>query len=154
MTTIAWDGHSLAADQASWSGGLRRRVCKVYEVYSPEVAEAPGRRILVGLQGNGSFAVQVLAWLRGERQRPNPLDFMPAAELDRACAVVIDEKRRVWLLGNDLHYQPMRDKVFSLGAGQEMALGALQAGASARRAVEIVIKCSDYAGLGVDVVRF
>lgn len=110
--------------------------------------------MLVGFQGNGSFAVQVLAWMRGERQRPNPLDFMPASELDRACAIVIDERRRVWQLGNDLHYQPTGEKRYALGAGQEIAWGALEAGASAKRAVEIAIKRSDYAGLGVDVVRF
>lgn len=154
MTTIAWDGVRLAADQAGWSNGMKRRVCKVFEVHATKVSGAPARRMLVGFTGSASFCTQVLAWMRGERERPNPLDFMPAADLDRPCALVIDEKRKLWLLGNDLHYQPLRDKKMALGAGQEIALGALEAGASARRAVEIAIKRTDYAGIGVDVIFF
>ena len=48
----------------------------------------------------------------------------------------------------------MRERIYAQGAGQEFAWGALEAGATARRAIEIAMKRSDYAGLGVDTVGF
>lgn len=149
MTTIAWDGETLAADQCSWSGGIRRRVRKVYRVTAQD-----GRRFLVAFAGDGSFALAVLAWMRGERDRPEPLAFMQADQLQGQCAIVIDDRRRVWQLGCQLVYTRMRERVYAFGAGQDIAWGALEAGATARKAIEIAIKRSDYAGLGVDVVRF
>lgn len=149
MTTIAWDGHTLAADRCSWSGGARRAVRKVYKVTAPD-----SRRFLVAFAGDGSFALRVLAWMRGEAERPNPHDFCPLEKIDHQCALVIDEKLRTWQLGNSLHYSRMRERIYAYGGGQDFAWGALEAGATAKRAVEIAIKRSDYAGLGVDCITF
>jgi hypothetical protein len=149
MTTIAWDGQTLAADSCSWSGGARRRVRKVFKVRSPD-----GRCFLVAFAGNGSFALAVLAWMRGKRDRPDPLTFMGHTELPNQCALVIDEKKRIWQLGNELTYSQMQERVYAFGAGQEFAWGALEAGATATQAIRIAMKRSDYAGLGVDSVRF
>jgi hypothetical protein len=149
MTTIAWDGRTLAADRCSWSGAARRRVCKVFKLKA-----ADGSRFLIAFAGNGSFALAVLAWMRGERERPDPLAFLKPDELNNQCALVIDEQRRIWQLGNELWYSRMRERVYAFGGGQDFAWGALEAGASARHAVEIAMKRSDYAGLGVDVVSF
>ncbi len=149
MTTIAFDGTWLAADSCSWSGGARRRVRKVFKVRA-----ADGRRFLVAFAGNGDFAISVLRWMEGRHARPDPLAFMPVAELELQCALVIDEKRRVWQLGNTLVYSLMREKVYAFGGGQDFAWGALEAGASARQAIRIAMKRSNYAGLGVDAVRF
>lgn len=148
MTTIAWDGTTLAADRCSWSGGVRRGVRKVFKVTAPG-----GSRYLVAFAGDGSFAMAVLAWMRGGR-RPDPLGFLTQNELGNQCCLAIDERRRCWSLSNNLFWHPMRERIFAFGAGQEFAWGALEAGASARRAIEITAKRSDYAALGVDCVRF
>ncbi|WP_340524079.1 hypothetical protein [Cupriavidus necator] len=148
MTTIAWDGTTLAADRCSWSGPARRRVRKVFKVRAPD-----GRMFLVAFAGNGDFAMAILAWMRGRGEKPNAADFN--VERDSCCGVIVDERRRVWQIPASLVYgQPMRERKFAQGAGQEFAWGALEAGASARKAVEIAAKRSDYAGLGVDCVRF
>lgn len=149
MTTIAWDGNILAADSCSWSGGTRRRVRKVFKVTARD-----GGRYLVAFAGKGDFAMQVLRWMRGQGERPNPLDFMTVGEVGEQCALVIDEKRRVWQLGCSLTYTPTTERIYAFGAGQDFAWGALEAGASAYAAVRIAMKRSDYAGLGVDVVSF
>lgn len=148
MTTIAWDGTTLAADRCSWSSGARRRVRKVFKVKA-----ADGRRFLVAFAGDGCFAIAVLAWMRGQRERPDPLAFLKPDDLGSQCALVIDERGRVWQLGNSLWYSRMQERIYAYGGGQDFAWGALEAGASARQAVEIAIKRSDYAGLGVDTVR-
>ncbi|MBK7822989.1 MAG: hypothetical protein IPJ61_18565 [Tessaracoccus sp.] len=147
MTTIAWDGTTLAADRASWSGGTRRRVRKVERIVA-----ADGRVFLAAFSGDGAFCHAVKLWMRGEADRPDPKEF--DLEAGTYCAIVIDERRRVWLLTALLHYLPFREHLFAGGAGQEFVWGALEAGASARRAVQIAAKRSDHAGLGVDCVSF
>ncbi len=149
MTTIAWDGTTLAADACSWSGVARRRVRKVFRLTAPD-----GRRFLVAFAGSGAFALAVLGWMRGERCRPDPLGFMPNTELSIQCALVIDERRQVWQLGNELTYSRMRESIYAFGGGQDFAWGALEAGATASQAIRITMKRSDMAGMGVDAVRF
>lgn len=149
MTTIAFDGTTLAADACSWSGGCRRKVRKVFKLKAPD-----GRQFLVAMAGTEVFCLSVLGWMRGKRDRPDPREFMEAADLNQQLALVIDEKHRCWLLWNRLFYTPTPEKIFAFGAGQDFAWGALEAGASAEQAIRIAIKRSDYAGLGVDKVRF
>ena len=149
MTTIAFDGKTLAADQCSWSSGMRRRVRKVFKVESPE--RGP---ILVAFCGAGSFCLMVLDWMQGKGERPNPADHWSSSEMHNQCCLAIDSEYRVWTLGNDLRWQQMQESIYAMGAGQDIAWGALEAGASAERAIEIAIKRSDFAGIGVDVVSF
>lgn len=149
MTTIAWDGNTLAADRCSWSNGTRRQVRKVFSVRAPD-----GHKFLIAFAGNGMFALAILAWMRGERDKPDCAGFMKADEFENQCALVIDEKRRVWQLGNQLNYSLMRERIYAFGGGQDIAWGALEAGATARKAIEIAMKRGDYAGLGVDTVSF
>jgi ATP-dependent HslUV protease subunit HslV len=147
MTTIAWDGKRLASDRCSWSGGVRRRVRKVYRV-----TRADDGVWLVALTGCQPFCNALLPWLRGEAPAPKCAEFK--VEPDSCCGVVIDERCRVWELSGGLTFSCMRERIYAQGIGQEFAWGALEAGATARRAVEIAIKRSDYAGLGVDTVGF
>lgn len=148
MTTIAFDGTYLAADCCSWSAGARRRVRKVFKVRAPD-----GSRFLVAFAGSADYAHLVLAWMRGG-SRPDPLAWNKLEEINNQCALVIDEKRRVWQLSTGLIYTQMLERRYAFGGGQDFAWGALEAGATAKRAVQIAIKRSDYAGLGVDAVRF
>jgi hypothetical protein len=147
MTTIAFDGKTLAADRCSWSAGVRRKVRKVFKV------QRDGQVFLVALSGDAGFALAVLAWMRGGA-RPDPAFFHAPTEFSRVCAVAVDERRQVHTLSNALHWESFRERQFAHGAGQEFAWGALEAGASAAQAVRIAIKRSDYAGFGVDTVRF
>lgn len=146
MTTIAWDGRTLAADKGSWSHGLHQAVKKVHRVTAPD-----GRRFLVALAGDSAFAMQVLRWMRGEIEDPGAC---LADDLSRDVAVVIDERRRVWRLNSRLIYIPYQGRIHAHGAGQEVALGAMMAGADAIKAIRITMAVSDYAARGVDWVRF
>ena len=146
MTTIAWDGETLAADRASWTGGFHQPGKKVHRVTAPD-----GRKFLVALMGNAAFATDVLRWMRGG---PHPGACL-VADQEYDCAIVIDERRRVWRLsGHRLTYREYPDRLHAGGAGQEIAMGALMAGADARTAVKITMQVSDYAARGVDCVRF
>lgn len=146
MTTIAWDGETLAADRGSWSNGMHQAVRKAHRVTAPD-----GRRFLVALAGDGAFAISVLRWMRGEVSDPGRcLD----DDMTRDVAVVIDERRRVFRLNSRLLYVPYMGRIHTHGAGQEIALGAMMAGADAVKAIRITMQVSDYAARGVDCVRF
>lgn len=144
MTTIAWDGECLAADRAAWSGAFKYRVKKVHKI------TRDGRTFLVAMCGDGAFAELVLRWMRGG-DHPG---LYPNAD-NITIGVVVDEKRRVWRLdAQKMSYSRVLEKIHATGGGQDFAIGALEAGASAKQAIQISMKRSDYAGLGVDVVKF
>lgn len=146
MTTIAWDGKTLAADRGSWSGGFHCAAKKVFRITAPD-----GRVFLVAMLGNAAFATDVLRWMQGGAHPGACLD----ADKEHDCAVVVDERRKVWRLSSHrLTYREYPGKLHSAGAGQEVVMGALMAGADARKAVRITMQVSDYAARGVDSVRF
>lgn len=119
-----------------------------------KVKASDGSQFLVAFAGSGAFALAVLAWMQGKAGKPVPTDFMNADDRENQCALVIDEQRRVWQLSGHLIYSRMRETIYAFGGGQDFAIGALEAGATAVQAVRIAIKRSDMAGLGVDWVRF
>lgn len=145
MTTIAWDGTTLAAEKGSWSGGLHQAVRKVHRVTASD-----GRRFLMAMAGDAVFATQVLRWMRGGDHPGQCL----LDDMSRDVAVVIDERRRIFRLSSRLVYVPYEGKVHAHGAGQEIALGALMAGADAVKAIKITMQISDFAARGVNFVRF
>lgn len=147
MTTIAWDGKTLAGDRCSWSGPTRRHVRKVFRIKAKD-----GNDFLVGFCGDGAFALAVLAWMRGDGDKPSYHAF--GVHPDTQCAMVIDKDRVVWGLGGALTYYRFDESMMAMGGGQEVAWGALEAGATAQQAIEIAIKRSDHAGFGVDCVSF
>jgi hypothetical protein len=147
MTTIAWDGQTLAADRCSWSGSTRRAIRKIFKVLAPD-----GRYFLVGFCGEGSFAVAALNWMIGRGEKPDCAKF--GVDTANQFAIVIDEELRVWGLSANFTYTQYFEVLMAYGGGQDYAWGALEAGATAKRAIEITIKRSDMAGLGVDTIRF
>lgn len=121
-------------------------VKKVHRVTAPD-----GRVFLLGLLGNAAFATDVLRWMHGGPHPGACLD----ADREHDCAVVVDDRRRVWRLSSHrLTYREYPGKLHSAGAGQEVAMGALMYGASAKKSVEITMQVSDYAARGVDIVSF
>lgn len=149
MTTIAYDGKTLAADRCSWCSGVRRAVCKVQKV-----SHARRGDLLVAFAGDAGYAGQVLDWLIGAGPRPDPLTKFDRQDLNIVCAVAVDRNGRIWEINRALDWCEFDEPIFAHGAGQEFAWGALEAGADAVRAVEIAAKRSDYAALGVDSVSF
>jgi 20S proteasome alpha/beta subunit len=146
LTTIAWDGTTLAADRASWAGGAKRRVRKVFRI------TREGHTFLVAFMGSQAFAIRLEGWMRGEHDFPACEAY--GVDRDSSVAVCIDERRRVFELSATGVWQPFREKVFARGGGQEYAWGALDAGADARTAVLIAARRCDYSAMGVDVVTF
>lgn len=138
MTTIAFDGKTLAADtQATGQYLLQRPARKVRSHGAVAWAVA-------GYEAN----IETFSdWIKNGRPEQKP----QLAGADDFCALVIEE-------GHCVSYQTgglVRLKAgtpAAIGSGAEIAMGAMMAGADARQAVRIAIKLDPYTGGRVDAI--
>lgn len=181
MTTIAWDGHSLAADQGMWCNGRITQGSKIAVVTIE-------RSCLFGLEGDKLIVASMGSAYCNERVRKflaceDGWDHLDLSDTGHdggdIVAVVIDKNRHVWDLSpNGARYRsgcarknvgygsmaayledlPERhtsydpDYFSAWGAGGNFAFGALAAGRDAEATVELAMKYTEFAAVGVDVV--
>lgn len=140
MTTIAWDGKTLAADRRVTCGGVTD--AKVHKIVRREDGA------LAGSAGNTSLGAAFKRWfLSGEPGERPPL----SREQETANGVIIRPSGLIeihdvcgWYEAEAPHY--------ALGSGWEIALGAMAAGASAEEAVRIAAKLDGNTGDEVETL--
>ena len=118
MTTIAWDGTTLAADSRATTEGLIRRVNKVFDVQRGWFAGC----------GNYSEVLAVKNWLCGWSNSPENLTNFAGLIIREGKAYRIEER---------LIEMPIFEKFHAIGSGRDFALAAMHCGKTAREAVEI-----------------
>lgn len=141
MTTIAFDGKTVAADRLvdEWMN-----VGKLFKLKDG--------RIVTGA-GFYDQVVEVVAWLKrggGESDRPALAE---GEDQDSDILVIHPDGKAYWLTWPYLRPVLVRDKFIAVGSGAKLALGAMAAGADARRAVQIACRFDPASGKGVDSVR-
>jgi 20S proteasome alpha/beta subunit len=144
MTTIVWDGKTLAADRQANAVGMRRLVTKIFKI----------DRNLVAVSGDYDLAQDMIKWMQDGGE---PKTF-PETQKD------IDKMVNVlWLPSPDKIFTFERspnpldfsaNKVICMGSGRDFAYGALEMGADAVKAVEVAIKYDTNSGMGVDTLTF
>ena len=139
MTTVAFDGKSLAADSQTTTGSIRGTTVKIAKNKAG---------FLVAGSGDLCVIKQWLNWV---------LDGMPPERQPEHCResniIVVDPRGRVTVFeDNAVALSPPR-KQWALGTGSDIALGAMAAGADARQAVKIACKLDVYSGGRVVVLR-
>ncbi len=139
MTTIAWDGTTLAADRQCTNGGTPMPATKLFS------AVHNGRRYLYGLSGTEDFAVGFRRWCEGRGPQPDA----PHGELTVLC---VDDKGRLWWAGGRMIWTRVTAPKWATGSGADYALGAMHAGASAVEAVRIASRLDVNTGLGVQTL--
>ena len=139
MTTIAWDGQTLAADRMA-SIGNSKSVCikKIHELKGGGYAAAAGHA------GAGAL---MFRWLDHEAV----VGDYPLTDPELCTVIVITED------GQLLQYDgPLPVKLdapfYAIGSGRDFALAALHLGKSAKEAVEIASELDQSTGNGIDVV--
>lgn len=145
MTVVAWDGRTLAADRRlDWAGTLYA---------GSKLLRFPDGR-LVGHAGNRTLALELVGWIRrGARRgrRPRPDD-----DVQATCSVLVvqlDGSALIWTESWDAPVHELAaGEPCALGSGREFALGAIEAGADAVRAVEIAIARCEGCGDGIDTL--
>lgn len=145
MTTIAWDGKTLAGDRQSTFDGTPARTRKVFRFSRPDRGDV----VLCGCAGDTGDCQVYIRWAKDKDAiKKGPPAFKSLVVLS------IDSKRRIWCATENMHWYRIGAKFWAIGSGAEYALGAMAAGKSARDAVRIASKLDTSTGFGVDVVSF
>lgn len=141
MTTVAWDGKTLAADRQLTIGSTPMPYRKLFRAKH----RVDGARLLYGCCGDAFDGVQFRRWVEGGDK---PVGIKPSFS-----SVAIDDKGRVWYCGDSLVWLPISLRHWAIGSGCDYAMGAMAAGASAAKAVRIASGLDTNSGVGVDTLR-
>lgn len=137
MTTIAWDGKSLAFDSQTTCGGHR----------DLSVIKAVKRgAALAAAAGTSAKGLQFLDWFRAGMAGDPP---EAGSEDDNSFWGLIVTTDRLLIWNSAGWLAGKSDHPYTLGSGGTYALGAMGAGADARAAVEIAARYDT--GTGGDV---
>lgn len=138
MTTIAWDGKTLAAE---------RQITASTEIscFAKKIRKTLDGR-LIGAAGTLGATDALLDWLESGGERPEFLE-----EKQHAEAIEIHPNGDVWF-----HAQFHKSKVcrgkHALGSGSSYALAAMECGKNAKDAVKIAIKFDANSGGKIDTL--
>lgn len=133
MTTVAFDGRNVAADSMSTVGGIMAGYHGKLFAHRGVIATGTGDAALCK-----RFRDWVQAGMRGE---PPP---MKMGENEAQCMLFYAPNRYIDF--DEAGPIPLEAPFVAYGSGREIALGALAAGASAARAVEIAASLCPYTG--------
>jgi hypothetical protein len=147
MTIIAWDGRTMSADRCGWDGETRVHMPKKIHVIDTP-SKGP---VAVGFAGRFTFAAACLKALGGKGEWPDPDQYAIARDVIVGLVVPIG-KRRAWIIESTGDWAPLEERVWAIGSARTIALGALLAGATSRRACEIARDYTDHAGYGIQTV--
>lgn len=133
MTTIAWKNGQIAADRQGSEDNLATEVTKLH--IHENVAFA-----CAGVFEEGE---QFEEWYF-EREGKCPLKKTDALILD------LDTGDCWYWEAKAKDERKIDDEFAAIGSGAQLALGALEAGASLKRAMEIACKRDNHTGMGID----
>lgn len=137
MTTIAYRGGILAADSLTTCNGLR-------DGYRQKIFRVG--RVLVGGSGSSAVCLKFRDWVANGMKGDSPF-----SGAEGGNGLVVSEAGVVcWSSSGPITvYAPF----YSLGSGYEIALGAMDQGASAEEAVRAAIRWDTCSGGNVNVLR-
>lgn len=141
MTTLAWDGKTLAADRMMVIGGLKVTSRKLFDL-SPYVYAA---------SGSAAEASVIAEWLRAGADPARG----PAFE-EASCYGIVVRRADVavfYVMGKKVQLVPVFDEFVGCGSGQDLALAAMALGKTADQAVTFASRFNAFTGMGVDSVR-
>ena len=142
MTTIAWDGKTLAADKRVSEGNGNFTTTKI---------ERFGGALLA-VSGDIGVALDILAWFKGH-QRPD--DYPKPIDTTRiAMLLVIRPGNVVRYCTDAANPYRMEDEQVAFGSGGDFARAAMYCGKTAVEAVEIAAIFDCGTGNGVDSLEF
>lgn len=141
MTTVAYRAGVIAADRQC-DGWMQ--VNKLFRLKDGSV-----------LSGAGYFddLAEVASWLASGAKEANKPVLPDGPDDNGDFLLVLPNGKAYWLTSPWLRRVEIVDEFVAFGSGANVALGAMAAGASARRAVEIACRFDESTGKGVTVMR-
>lgn len=141
MTTIAWDGKTLAADKRISFGSLPAVTTKVHRIDGALVAGC----------GEAALIQEMLQWLRDGAK---PADY-PARQRDpkeNATVLLVRANGDVRQYETSPHPLVIENEFWAVGSGRDFAMAAMHLGCDARRAVLVASEFDTGTGNGVDTL--
>lgn len=136
MTTIAWDGTTLAADTLATANGLRdNRTIKIWRHGGA----------LIGACGSQALCERFRTWAIAGMEGESPFE-----GADDGNGLVVTGEG-VLCFGNTGCWR-VSEPFYTLGSGYQLALGALAMGATAKQAVEVAAKYDTITGGEITVL--
>jgi hypothetical protein len=141
MTVICWDGASVAADSLECYGSCR--AAKPVQ----KLRERGG--YIFACTGTGAMFEPLIEWyLQGFKKDMIP----PSGDSHKDTKLLVFKDGKAWVISPDLPHHAELHAPDAWGIAADMAIGAMEAGASAQQAVEICIKREVYVGGPVQVI--
>jgi hypothetical protein len=138
MTTLAWDGLTLAADRQSTEGGLRRTITKI--------RRAPNGA-LIGASGDTVMCEVLRRWYE------QGADAEKYPDKDGKATLLVITRGSICV--HDGQAIPVRFEMerYAMGSGRDYAETAMYLGKTAREAVEIASLFDSSTGMGIDTLE-
>lgn len=149
MSTIAFDGVVLAADNGGWAGGLVGRSLKLVPLTMKD-----GSKWIFGTFGSAAFSEIALEFMAGHGPAPLGTDFDEDLLPGAIWALAVNADGECFRVQANFRFDKVLDPFASAGAGRDIAMGALAAGATAIQAINIAEQYTDYAKFGCTAMRF
>lgn len=133
MTTICFDGQTLAADRQIF-GSFIRKGRKIWRLSDGS---------LFGAAGIWEEVVAVRNWLDGQTKPKGLTNF---------TALLVEPDGSLYRLEEKLNRMPILERCHAVGSGQAFAITAMALGKTAPEAVRIAARFDPGTGGGVDVL--
>lgn len=149
MTTVAFDGLTMAADKQCTIGTRKVRMKSKLRVLRDGT--------LVGGCGDPVMFGQFCDWLAGEDDLPDwdEDNEMGDRVVDRLEVMVVHPDGKIFLYDGRGHPVEMEEKVYAIGSGSDLALALMEKGGmTAQQAIEYAQSRDSGTGMGVDVITF
>lgn len=145
MTTVAWDGETLAADRrVTVNGVVNTEWTKVHK-------RDDGAAI--GVSGEMCTATAFIRWFMDGEQGDKPTLKAKSADDLFASAIIVRPNGVVEAHDAD-GWHVIESKRYAIGSGGNLAQMAMRCGKKAVRAVELASEFDIYTGSKVDFVRY
>lgn len=145
MTTIAFDGKTIAADCQSTYGSFPVKVRKLNSL------TYKGQNAVAACAGTIREFQPIIEWLKAggkKKSRPDVDDEKPDFSI-----IIATESGNVFYANDSLFFHDMGKVRWAIGSGADYALGAMEAGKTAPEAIAIASRLDVNTGLGVDSVE-
>jgi len=141
MTTIAWTGSEVAGD-------TRGTIVELIQ-QSPTEKLIKRKGVIYCLTGDLAQCLAVVDWLSSGADIDEAPTFLEEPEFD---ILAIHDSVTGYVYASE-YYAYRVDPPFTLGTGHALALGAILAGAGAKRAVEVSAMADINTGLPVQLMK-
>jgi ATP-dependent HslUV protease subunit HslV len=150
MTTAAWDGITLAADTLAAGESGSCEVTKIHKVKTTGFDDQE-ETVLFVADGGLEYGPIIAHWIAEgmlEDQRP------PIKAKSDFHAIIIRQNGDVYYMEDALVPIKIHNKFFSIGSGNNYAMGAMEAGADAEESVKIASKYDPHTNGHIETLSF